>query len=123
MRRLISSTALLIGGTALAATVASSTPAAATAAAAGEAAAYRTQQVTIPAGTLLRLRLNRSVGSDLSRVEDPVTATLATPVRYNGREVLAGWQHGARLCDDGRAVRKGEGPRPSWTEVQHDRDG
>ena len=88
MRRLISSTALLIGGTALAATVVSSTPAAVTAAAAGEAAAYRTQQVTIPAGTLLRLRLNRSVGSDLSRVEDPVTATLATPVRYNGREVL-----------------------------------
>ena len=60
--RLISSTALLHRRHGLAATVASSTPAAAPAAAAGEAAAYRTQEVTIPAGTMLRLRLNEVSG-------------------------------------------------------------
>ena len=44
--------------------------------------------MTIPAGTIMRLRLAHSVGSDSSRPEDPVTATLASPVTYRGRTVL-----------------------------------
>jgi hypothetical protein len=45
-------------------------------------------QITIPAGTLLRLRVERGFGSDTSRVEDAVPATLASPVVVAGRTVL-----------------------------------
>jgi hypothetical protein len=44
--------------------------------------------VTIPAGTVLRLRVTRGFGSDISRVEDPVTATLARAIVIDGRTVL-----------------------------------
>ena len=47
-----------------------------------------TRQVTVPAGTVLRLRVNRGFGSDISRVEDPVSATLAHPIVVGGRTVL-----------------------------------
>ena len=47
-----------------------------------------TREVTIPAGTILRLRVNRGFGSDISRVEDPVAATLARPVVIAGRTIL-----------------------------------
>src|SRR6185436_17884156 len=56
--------------------------------AAGAAAARVDRQVTLPAGTTLRLRLNRGFGSDISRVEDPVSATLARSVAIGGRTVL-----------------------------------
>ena len=46
------------------------------------------RQVTIPAGTVLRLRVSRGFGSDISRVEDQVSATLANPVVVGGRAVL-----------------------------------
>ena len=46
------------------------------------------RQVTIPAGTTLRLRVNRGFGSDISRVEDPVSATLARSLVIDGRTVL-----------------------------------
>ena len=52
------------------------------------AAARTVQHVTIPAGTVLRLRVNRGFGSDISRVEDPVPATLARSVVVGGRTVL-----------------------------------
>lgn len=51
-------------------------------------AAPAARSVTIPAGTVLRLRLDRGFGSDISRVEDAVTATLASPVVINGRTLL-----------------------------------
>ena len=44
--------------------------------------------VTLPAGTVLRLRVTRGFGSDISRVEDPVTATLARSLVIDGRTVL-----------------------------------
>jgi hypothetical protein len=47
------------------------------------------RDVTIPAGTVLRLRIDRGFGSDISRVEDPVTATLARAVVVGGRTVLS----------------------------------
>lgn len=46
------------------------------------------RRVTIPAGTVLRLRVTRGFGSDISRVEDPVTATLAQAVVVGGRTIL-----------------------------------
>lgn len=48
----------------------------------------RARQVTIPAGTVLRLRVGRGFGSAVSRVEDPVPATLARAVVVDGRIVL-----------------------------------
>jgi hypothetical protein len=46
------------------------------------------RHVTIPAGTVLRLRVNHGFGSDISRIEDPVSATLAQSVVIGGRTVL-----------------------------------
>ena len=92
MKRLTPLSVLILGGL-LAATVASSTPAAAPAAIAGAAPApsreaFRERAITIPAGTILRLRVQNSFGSDTSRAEDPVRATLVTTIRRNGEEVL-----------------------------------
>jgi hypothetical protein len=53
-----------------------------------ERAAARTREVTIPAGTLLRVRLQNSVGTDYSRVEDPVNASLVNPIVVGGRTVI-----------------------------------
>jgi len=55
---------------------------------AGATSINAARTVTIPAGTVLRLRLDRGFGSDISRVEDSVTATLANPVVINGRTLL-----------------------------------
>jgi hypothetical protein len=52
------------------------------------AASRVVRQITIPAGTVLRLRVERSFGSDISRIEDPVSATLARPVVVDGRTAL-----------------------------------
>ena len=46
------------------------------------------REVTIPAGTILHLTLQTPVGSDTSRVEQPVQASLRTPVIVRGVEVL-----------------------------------
>ena len=54
----------------------------------GVSAARADRQVTIPAGTTLRLRVNRGFGSDISRIEEPVSATLARSVVIGGRTVL-----------------------------------
>ena len=51
-------------------------------------AARLARRVTIPAGTVLRLRVDRGFGSDISRVEDPVSATLARAVIVDGRTIL-----------------------------------
>jgi hypothetical protein len=52
------------------------------------AEARAVREVTIPAGTILRLRVDRGFGSDISRLEDPVSATLARPIVIGGRTVL-----------------------------------
>jgi hypothetical protein len=46
------------------------------------------REITIPAGTQLRLRLETSHASNTSRVEERVQAHLAAPVVVNGRTVL-----------------------------------
>lgn len=52
------------------------------------AAPPATRQVTIPAGTILRVRLDRALGSDISRVEETVPGTLARSVMVGGRTIL-----------------------------------
>lgn len=46
------------------------------------------REVTVPAGTILTLRLGQSIGSDTSRPEDAVSATLANSVRVKGGTVI-----------------------------------
>ena len=46
------------------------------------------REITIPAGTILRLRPARSFGSDISRIEQPITASLARAVLVNGHTAL-----------------------------------
>jgi hypothetical protein len=46
------------------------------------------REVTLPAGTVLRVRVSRGFGSDVSNVEDPVQGTLAGPVLVGGNEAL-----------------------------------
>ena len=46
------------------------------------------REVTIPAGTTLPLELKSTVGSDSSKVEDPVRASLRRAVRVDGVEAL-----------------------------------
>jgi hypothetical protein len=58
------------------------------AAADSDSSAPLARRVTIPAGTILRLRVDRGFGSDISRVEDPVSATLARAIVIDGLTVL-----------------------------------
>lgn len=51
------------------------------------AAAYR--EVTLPAGTVLPVDLETTVGSDISRVEQPVSGRLRRAVTIGGVQVLA----------------------------------
>lgn len=46
------------------------------------------REVTIPAGTTLSLELKSAVASDTSKVEDPVRATLRSPVTVEGVQAL-----------------------------------
>ena len=64
------------------------------------ARAARFTEVTIPSGTTLRLALSSAVGSDTSRVEEPVRATLRTPVTVNGQVVLPAGSEVAGVVTD-----------------------
>ena len=94
MRTHFSTTHVLIGAVAIGATM-TLTPAAAVGratsvvpASPAELRAHDTREVTIPAGTQLRLRLDTSLASNTSRVEDRVQARLAAPVVVGGTTVL-----------------------------------
>jgi hypothetical protein len=51
-------------------------------------AAARFREIGVPAGARLTARLDTAVGSDISRVDDPVEATLTQAVIVDGLEVL-----------------------------------
>jgi len=53
-----------------------------------------TREVVLPAGTRLPIVLDTTVGSDISRIEEPVHAHLARPVKINGVTLLP---EGSRL--------------------------
>jgi hypothetical protein len=71
--------------------------------------AYR--EVTVPAGTVLPLDLNSTVGSDTSNVEDPVRATLRRAITIDGLNALpAGTPVTGHVTEAARAARvKGRG--------------
>jgi hypothetical protein len=73
-----------------------------------ESAANQTEwrEVTIPAGTILKVNLNTTVGSNTSRVEDPVRGTLRSPVVVRGITALpAGTAISGNVTDATRSGR------------------
>ena len=72
-------------------------------------AAPRFREVTLPAGTTLRLRLQSAVASDTSSVEDTVRAALRQAVSVDGAHGAAGGHRGRRQRDRRRAVGTREG--------------
>jgi len=80
--------AVATSGNAPAAPTTAARPATENAAAREKTAAAKFREVTLPAGTVLPVTLSSPVGSDTSRVEDPVKATLRRPVLSNGVQVL-----------------------------------
>jgi len=67
---------------------ASAAPTAAPAAAPADSRPLQYREVTLPAGTTLRLQLQSAVASDSSRVEDTVRAALRQAVTVDGATVL-----------------------------------
>jgi hypothetical protein len=93
MKRFMVFASILAGGLILAATVVSTNAEPETSSLLGSAATavgydHTFREVTVPAGTVLHLRLNQGFGSDTSRVEDRVSAELARPVLIDDREAL-----------------------------------
>lgn len=87
MRKVITRAAILTAAILLGNVAVQSAEPAATAITVRPASARTLRQVTIPAGTVLRLRLSRGFGSD-SRLEAPVSGTLTNPVVVGGRTAL-----------------------------------
>jgi hypothetical protein len=56
--------------------------------AADTAAARAPREVIVPAGTVLRVRLDEAVGTDVSRVEDPVRGRLVNSIAIGGRTIV-----------------------------------
>ncbi len=63
------------------------------------------REVTIPAGTLLPVVLDTTVGSDISRIEGPVSAHLARGIVIGGNTVVPSGSHVSGVVTD--ATRSG----------------
>ena len=64
------------------------------------------REVTIPAGTILKVNLNTGVASDTSRAEDPIRGTLRSPVTVRGVTALpAGTALSGYVTDATRSAR------------------
>jgi hypothetical protein len=84
---------------------AAAAPAARTAEAA-RAAVPTFREVTIPAGTSLTVKLTTPIGSDTSKVEDPVTGTLARSILVSGETAVpAGAQVMGSVLETNRSGR------------------
>lgn len=72
-------------------------------------AAPAEREVVIPAGTILRLRPLQSFGSDISRVEEPISARLVRTVYVRGREVLPAGSTAYGVVTEARRAGKVKG--------------
>jgi len=97
MTRLLTRSSLILAAVGLlgasVAVIGSSAPVAKLGAASASAAQPRYREVTLPAGTRLSLRMGSSYSSASSRVEQGVTASLASNVRANGVTVIPAGSH------------------------------
>jgi hypothetical protein len=71
----------------------------------GDAGKSSVREVTIPAGTQLPITLDTSVGSDISRIEEAVTAHLTRPLVIHGDTVIPAGSRVAGVVTD--ATRSG----------------
>jgi len=69
-------------------------------------AAIEEREITIPAGTIIPVTLDTSVGSDISRVEQPVSAHVTRPVMIDGHTALPAGSHVGGVVMD--ATRSGK---------------
>jgi hypothetical protein len=67
------------------------------------------REIVIPAGTKLGVRLNTPVGSATSHVEQPVDATLISPLRLHGTQVLPAGSHVKGIVSAARPSGKVKG--------------
>jgi glucose/arabinose dehydrogenase len=89
------------------ATAAAAAPNAAAATSNGAAPALR--EVTLPAGTRLPVVLDTGVGSDTSRVEQPIQAHIARPIVVHGQTVLPAGTRVSGVVTDARRSGKVKG--------------
>jgi hypothetical protein len=99
--------ALLIAG--LAATAASDQIEARTTASPPGPASVGWREITIPAGTALPVVLDMSVGSDISRVEQPVHGHLARPIVVRGVTAIPSGSAVSGVVTDARRAGKVKG--------------
>jgi glucose/arabinose dehydrogenase len=85
------------------------TPAPTAAVAIANAAAPAVREVTLPAGTRLPVVLDTGVGSDTSRVEQPVQAHIARPIVVSGQTVLPAGTRVSGVVTDARRSGKVKG--------------
>ena len=97
-------------------TASAATPAAAAAGTGGAAearpaaaAADATREITIPAGTRLPIVLDTAVGSDISRIEQPVTAHITRPLTIDGATVIPARSRVSGVVTDARRSGKVKG--------------
>ncbi len=76
---------------------------------ASAAASPAWREVTIPAGTSLPLVLDTGVGSDISRVEQPVSAHVARSIAVHGQTVVAAGSPVSGVVTDARRSGKVKG--------------
>ena len=88
------------------AATAPATPATAAPAAAGTESV---RDITIPAGTILPVTLDTTVGSEISRVEQPVAAHLTRPVVLHGQTVLPAGSRISGVVTDAKRSGKVKG--------------
>ena len=93
----------------VAAATADTLDASARAAAVEPTAAAIDREVTIPAGTIMSIVLDTGVGSDISRVEQPVNAHLSRPLVVGGATVLASGSRVSGVVTDARRSGKVKG--------------
>jgi hypothetical protein len=65
--------------------------------------------VTIPAGTILRVRLDDSVGSDISRVEERIGGRLVSPLIVDGRTIVPSGRPVSGIVTDATRAGKVKG--------------
>jgi len=67
------------------------------------------REVTLPAGTRLPIVLDTRVGSDISRIEEPVHAHLARPVKIGGTTLVPAGSRLSGIVTDARLAGKVHG--------------
>jgi hypothetical protein len=69
---------------------------------AGAAGREKMHEITLPAGTRLPIVLDTTIGSDISRIEQPVNAHLSRPVALDGKTIIPEGSHLTGVVTDAK---------------------